>query len=399
MHGTLRDDFDTAGLDPITGLDGHKLRKESAREANLAESELRAFYRKSKFLLAEFTLDYLQQFKPLGQRRKDKVTESILHELRPAQLIKALVESKKLPRSVTYRLEHRPPNPQSLKIPLPKELQSIERLFCAIHVHDLDEDFADASLEGLRGYLYTRIDEIQNISESQKARLRKEADMDVRSMETLTFGRKVWDPKTGNEETKRISTHGNDHQLYLDALQNHWPGIAAKAPDRDDGLRTRYGFKADIFTVEQDAAYLEETRRLFMYRRSLEESMKIYPELAPYFDIMNNRLDIALRCFGVMTAHHPSTLKTHPDPTINPETARIDIKDFLEKATKGTEHMNGGVDPFLARMLWGFEQEAKRYPVLSNIVVQIRDQLTPYITPTVDAAPTPGYSAPAAAAE
>lgn len=362
------------------------LSQASKLQAKKTEAELREFYKNpfgnhtARFWLAEFSLDYLRHFKPEGSKRKDRPTESILHELNPARFVKALFLSGKLPAAITYKMEddNATGEKNSVRIELPKSLQSIERLFCAIHIHDLDEDFRDSSSSHFLDYIYRRIDAESRIPPELKQQLKAEAHEDAKSMIALTFGRKTRD---GKGQKIRVPTHNNDRQRYSDELEAHWPAIAAKAPDRDDGLRTRYGYSRSYFTIPQDQDYLEETRRLFMYRQALEIMQERYPELSEYFEIMNSRIDIALRCLGVITAHHPTTLNIYPDATIHPETARIDIpKRLLQKATQGLENFDGGCDPFLARMLLGFQLEAQRYPVLRNIVKQMESQLAPYVT-------------------
>lgn len=349
---------------------------QSLLESRAEKEKLRAFFRDpfgdgsgDRFWNAEFTLDYLEIFKPEGKKRKDSPIENILHELKPARMMMDFCQAKVLPPEVTYEIV------DGKRYELPGDQHSIERLFCAIHVHDLDEDYTEVSEEAFLAYMDKRINECDEIPVNIKPFLKSEAREDAQAMKALTFGRKTLDER-GNKITE--NTHDGDRQIYSDALGSRWQAIAAKASDRDDGLRTRYGFAADIFTIAQDEDYMEETRRLFVYRQSMKDAQDRYPELAKYFEIMHARISIALHCLGAITSHHPTKLKMKPDPSVNAETARIDLGRFLPIATQASHAFCGNSDPFLKRMLLGFQMEALRWRELQPIVSKIKEQLTPY---------------------
>ena len=125
-----------------------KLSEASVAEARSKEARLRAFYRdpygdgSERWWLPEFNLDYLRTFKIEGQKRKNPVVENILHEFDPLLWMRGLFKAGILPPKITFQVV------KEAHQELPLAMQPIFRLFNAITIHDLDEDFAEVNLMG-----------------------------------------------------------------------------------------------------------------------------------------------------------------------------------------------------------------------------------------------------------
>lgn len=355
----------------------------SVEEARRKINSLKQFYKdpfddgSERWWLAEFCLDYLQQFKYEGTKRKDGITEDVLHEINQLFLHKSFIHAPKnpyyeirvLPREVTFEMVN------GKRKAIPAEARSIELLFCGAAIHDIDEDFPDSSPDSLKAYLRGRIMAEPQIPQSQKDKLNKSVDVLAQAMKNLTFGRKTRD-SAGNV-VKEI-TFDNDRNLYMDAVESLWISAAVKPPDKLDSLTSRYGHYADYFTIEKDILHLDETYRMFKIRQMLENMKDRYPELSEFFTVVNAKMSVAERCLQAMTLHHPSKLKQQPDPSVRPETAKIDVSRFLEAATRYSQYLEEDCK-MLVRMLRSFQAEAQRHPSLQNLVTQMTNQFEPYL--------------------
>lgn len=356
------------------------LSQASIQEARGKEVRLREFYKdpfgdgSERWWLAEIYLDYARLFKAetapgrdiKATKRKDKVTENILHELNPLLLFKGNLRAGILPRRVTYEIV----NDQRRQIP--ETLQSVEALFRAETIHDLDEDFAGVSTECFRDFVYAQIFEL-DLDESHKEFLKSCCDIDCKILERLTFGRKTY---AENGKIITVPTFPN-LQACMDAQEEYWPAVGAKPGDRYDGLITRFGEVPDVFTIDQHLRYANDTIQMFMNNQVLERMQKRYPELEMYFDKINKRLKVSLICFHAIIMAHPLN-KGNGTSKSDPATARVDIKDLFDEASEGSEFLDVDALPF-ERMLNGYNEEEKRYPELKPLVSQIREKILPTI--------------------
>lgn len=369
---------DTVFVPPKTADLMQSVSEDSFEEARQRISELRDFYRSKGWHIAEFCLDYLIQHKMNGHdhKRKDKVTENILHELRPLFWAKSFLEAGVLPDKVFYEIV----NDQRQDIP--EAHQSIEHLFCAIMLHDLDEDFANVSKQHFLEYMQKRIRGTRGIHSAYGCQpgdgfLEEFINFNAQSMEALTFGRKT---KKGKEKT-----HDGDVNVYYDGLENIWTGIAAKIADRLEGITTRYSPYAipEFFDLKSDEKYRAETQNLFETRNVAWVAKKRFPQIASYLEIMDAKLNVAYRCFSSMVYNHPKNAKS--DPT----KARVRLEQFLPTAMTGGYLFDEKNRP-LFTMLQGFEQEVWQHPSLYPIVKQMRDQMS---LAGIPLPPAPGYPA------
>ncbi len=332
------------------------LSRASIIETRSKEARLRAFYLKQEreqgWVFPNKTLDYLRLYQKEGSKRKDGYTEDCLHQIEPCLWLANMYEAGILPERVTYQVLN------DECIDMPPHMQSIEHLFNTIHFHDVDEDFWNASRNTLEKFL--RESDIGD-NENTITFLGDASD-------AITFGHKI------NSIGMKERTHQGDHQIYLDAMENVWCAIAAKGPDRLGGLITRFGILEKIFTYEKQKKYLNATNRLFFHRQTLEDMERRYPELGAYFDIVNNNLSIALRCFSVILEHHPD----NPEREGNPNTARIGLESYLDNAFQGAQFIPIDIAP-MQRMLSGYKALASRVPVFESLVTQMDVQLSPYL--------------------
>lgn len=370
-----------------------RIRQDSRQQARNDEAELRAFYKdpfgdgSERWHLAEFALDYLKKFKKPHKRRLDQKTTDISHELDSLMgamaMLKAGALNGGLPRSVTIKYE------DGSSEALPLSQQSIEHLFCIIAIHDLDEDFAGASVEGFRRYMRKRIDGIANASEEKKQHLYDMVDYQGECLEAITFGRKVKD-KDG--DTITIPTHDGDLTTYMNAMRKFWPAIAAKALDRLNGLSTRYSdtppvnaLKPDVFPNEKNMEYYDETTFLYQDGQPVEHMCDQYPQLKEYFLTMNAKLNVVYRPFHLVTSLHPNRPESKKPENIKLKTARVDIGGFLPKATRADRYLKPQHDPLL-RAYKGYEQEARNYPQLQPVSDKLTKQFS-YIYPDLENEP------------
>ncbi len=341
------------------------LSRRSIEEAACKERRLRAFYKEKGWLLAPMALDYLRMFKPEGSKRKDKITEDILHELDPLLMAKSHVKAKILPERVTvFGDGHK-------RHSVPLAFQSIEHLFIAIAVHDTDEDYPEASPNHFEKFMHEKIGAL-DISEEEKTSLKFSILFDLKSIEALTFGRKVFD-KDG-VTVKTIKTHDGDLNTYLMNLQDHWPAVTAKGMDRLGGLVTRFNphTSKQFFSRDKQNDFLDETYSLFMHNQPLEYAIKRYPELRHSIDIINAKINVVYRCLSAFIFNHPEMHSGRKD--FNPLTAKIIISEYLVHATHDSPYLDDDNRPML-RMLEGFMKEAEKHLVLMPLVLQMREQI------------------------
>ncbi len=381
----LKAKFKQAALTPST-KEGRavikKISKASVQEAIAAEKELREFYKdplgdgSTCWYLADQRLSYLKKFKKRGDKRKDTYTEDTLHELRALLIAKDLFKLGILPKEVKFQHVYDPEKQTIVLKKLPKELQSIERLFCAIPLHDLDEDYAEFVAEKLYEDTQKYIENLQGISKKQKQLMHLENGIDLQVQKGLTFGVKTYDAE-GNVIT--VKTHGGDRGVYTEQMLNVWAKIAGKALDRNDGLMTRYSQMPQTFSIEKDEEYLAETMSLFMERQPVEDAADRYPALRKYFTNINALLGVSFRCFSAITHHHPSYLAKNGITEIRPETGRVTIHRQLKQLTKDIDFSSPDaqhIKAALVRMLNNFEYEAQREPYLVPLTMHMREQIT-----------------------
>lgn len=353
-----------------TGISAKQYAVNSIAEAQDKISRLKEFYQdphkdgSERWWRAEFCLDYLRQYKVEGTKRADKLTENIMHELNQLLLHKSLVEAGTLPRKVTHEVI----NGKQKYIPI--ECQSIERLFCSTAIHDIDEDFHKSSVEEFREYMILRTNYDGSIPMHEKEWLIKQTEADCKAMDILTFGRKTIDSQ-GNEV--KIHTFNNDRNLYMDAVETDWATAATKGSDKLDSLTSRYGLYGDYFSIEKDMLHIDETHRLFKYRKFMENMADRYPQMGDYFRIVDAKLEVADHCLHSITLYHPDRLKNNPDAEVNPLTAKIDINRSLQQAILHSELLDEDAH-IIRRMIKGFQQEAVKHPQLKNIVDQMVSQ-------------------------
>jgi hypothetical protein len=117
-----------------------------------------------------------------------------------------------------------------------------------------------------------------------------------------------------------------------------------------------------------------------MSSQPLEDMQARYPQLHPYFEIMNANLRIAIVCMDTMIQHHPklSKKKFKQRGVLNPETAEVSIHRYLPYAMKASPFSRQDVCPITA-LLEGMTAEADRYPSLQPIVECVVKQAQPYL--------------------
>lgn len=321
--------------------------------------------RSERWYLAEYCLDYLRRFKTEGHKRKNGITESILHELDPVLFCRGLFKGGVLPGQVTYQIVN------GRRFEIEPAFQSIEMLFCAILIHDLEEDFPSASRRDLRNYLFDRVHQ-ETLEVAKKEQLSTSIRLIGSTLKTQTFGRTKYD-KTRHIVTEQ--TYDGDPQQYYDGLERNWAAIGAKATDRMGGLVTRFENGPGVFPIDRNIAYLQETYDLFGTRQILEKMQERYPELAAYFKVLNARIDIAYRCANALISYHPENPMRTSKKTSCPNTARIELSSTtIQAALPGAEHIPPDVCPFTA-MLKGFSTQANLHSQLTPLVQQMRNQL------------------------
>lgn len=355
--------------------DLHALSKHSIVEARNKEERLQDFYADpykdgtEQWYLALKTYEYLRAYKKELQKRKNKFQEGILHEQNICFLFKALFYTGVLPRRVTYEIV------DGEKKDIPEHLQPIENLFCVIHFHDIDEDFADSSPEDMIKYLSYVVTHDMTLDNQHKRMYLDRIEAFPDMMRAMTFGRKTRDE---NRRIITVPTHNGDPQIYFDAIETNWATAIVKPGDRLRGIVDRYGPVPNIFTLEQQKKYLAETRDLFYYRQIVENMQIRYPELKEAFAIINARMNVAYRALDMLVSFHPDNKESLERKTGRPETARLDIKNFLPVALKIQDYVDDDADD-MTDLLINLEYVSARRPTLQGITGQLRDQLAEFM--------------------
>lgn len=363
----------------------------SLRESLEKETRLLKFYEQpfganaGPWHLPRIHWQYLREFKPVGQKRKDEATEDIIHELNPALEMAAYFKADFLPSEVTYE------RIGGIKRDLPLEQRSIAHLFSAIAFHDRDEDDPDASRETLIEFSNDNISALGKVvSEVEKDFMRRQVLYLADVSDALTFGRKA---RMADGSVQKQKTHGDDLALYNRALTQYWTSITTKCPDRIRGLATRYTrVPIGKFTIDKHMAYLNETGTIFMEAQPIEDTMDRFPQLTPFLEIMNSQMRAAFVTVGAMTKYHPNLdIKQHSRKGVyNPETAEISIHRALKTAMRAAEWIPHDVCA-MTELLEGLKAEAERERALQPLVDRIEEQLTPYLQ-HLGACPKPNCS-------
>jgi hypothetical protein len=322
--------------------------------------------------LAKIYWSYLRTFKTEGKKRKDKVTESILHELDPALYAATLLQTGYLTDKVTYQIR------ENAKTLLPPEAKPIENLFCTFPIHDMDEDSPDHSRDTLIEFGNDHISDLPSLTSSQemlmRARIMRLADIS----DAITFGRKYTDI---HGHVRKQNTHGNNLHVYNRAMQEYWEAIGVKGLDRLGGTITRFSRVPVLkFRPEDHMAYLSETRELFTSGQPLEDMQERYPQLSQYFDIVNMNLRIAIVCMDTMVQNHPNLdRQRYPKRgTIDPAQVSVSIKRHLRKAMVAADQTQADICP-MNTLLEGLTAEAGRHQELQPIVDKVEQQMQPYL--------------------
>lgn len=375
--------FDTPALaeDPnLQALSAH-----SIVEARDKKNRIIEFYedpyedQSERWLLAYHTYTYIESYKKEGNKRKNKFQENILHEQNITLFFKALLKSGALPKKITYQILN------GVREALPLSQQSIELLFCVINIHDADEDFFDSSPEEMQDYLTLMITRDRNLSISEMKYYLDMIDELPKMMRAITFTRKTRDK---NKNPIKVETHEGDPQLYVDAMEQFWATILTKAGDRKRGVVDRYGPVPNIFSLQRQSDYLDETQDLFYFRQTLENMQMRYPQLHEAFSIINARLNVAYRATRAIIRFHPDNTESKRK-TSNPLSARLDIRPFLRTATKIEPYLDDDAND-LKDLLINLEHVSLRRPTLRGITGQLRMQLTEFMPELSDTPPLHG---------
>ena len=366
-------------------LDYTKLSRSSILKAWNEERQLRNFYKdpygdgSERWFLPEFALDCLRLFKPeTGKnvpkewsKRKDGITENILHELDPLLMMKGLFQAGYLPPKVTRQIQIA----DGRRSGVDEAMQSIELLFAEETIHDLDEDFPHASKESILNYLRECISTCAEIKDADKQRYYAMLEPLGRGLDAITLGRKIFAPDGRTVITEK--THQEDPHLCFNALEELWFGVGAKGLDKLGGTITRFSLAPTKFTIEGHINYCNDIRRLFMSRQTLELSAKQFPQMAEFFEIVNANLKVAYMCMDAIVQNHPDNPRKPKQEFFRPETARIDLCLLLPTVFKGAEFYKDVLP--LREMLVRLDSERSRHPSLNNLVEQMHYQIGPYL--------------------
>lgn len=366
-------------------LDYKKFSKNSILKAWEEERQLRAFYKdpygdgSERWFLPEFALDCLRLFKPeTGKyvpkdrsKRKDGITENILHEIDPLLMMKGLFQAGYLPAKVTRQIQIA----NGKRSGVDEAMQSIELLFAEETLHDIDEDFPDASIQSILNYLRERISMCAEIKDANKQRYYAMLEPLGRGLDAITLGRKTFAPDGRTVITEK--THEGDPHLAFNALEELWFGVGAKGLDKLGGTITRFSLAPTKFTIEGHIDYCNDIRRLFMSRQTLELSAKRFPQMAEFFEIVNANLKAAYMCMDAIVQNHPDNPREAKKENYKPETARVDLCLLLPSVFKGAEFYKDVLP--LREMLVRLDSERSRHPSLNNLVEQMHYQIGPYL--------------------
>jgi len=361
-----------------TQSDRDIIASQAAKEVADKEARLLSFYEnpygngEEQWHLERILWDYLCEYKVPEKTRKDNATISKIHELDHALMAKVFLQTGYLPHEVTYQIIN------GAKILLPPEQRPIGNLFCAVPIHDRDEEDPYASTDTLIQYSNDRITDLTGLSENKKIFLRQRVDFIADVSEAITFGRKTHDDD-GN--VIKEETHGGNLDTCMASMQDHWPAIGEKALDALGGTITRFSrIQPKSITPNRTKAYIDEKLRMYMIAQPLEDMQDRYPQLAPYFEIMNAKLRVAVVSVQAMIQHHPELSKKHfkPRDYLDTETATITIHRDLKKSMQLAPWTPQDICDMTC-LIEGLEAEALRTPQLQPIVDQISEQANPYL--------------------
>lgn len=366
-----------------------ELREESLYEARDKEERYRNFIQDPfnedrPWWNARFAFDYFKMFVGENEYRKDGFTQESLHVLNPLLRMKGQLTGPKkpediiLPRFVERQIVNYEAVIDKLEEPvfepLPKSMQSIERIFVAETTHDLCENYPEVTTDKFRDYMKTRIE--KDAPKDIRFLLLAELEEDCRALDALTFGKKIRKPDGSIE---KIKTHDGDTNSYRRAMESVWAAIAVKGPDRTDGLETRFSKMKSPFAPDKNQTYLSETNALFLHPRPLESMKTRYPDLANYFEIMNAKMDVAYRALHVFVEYHPK-LERGNRKLGRPETADVRFDRSPAIAARDLPYLEPDLHSW-PKMLENLRYESQRHPILKPLYEQIETQLKPYLTP------------------
>lgn len=362
---TLKDISQKNGLDYD---DLAMMAQKSVLEARDKEARLRQFYTHQEqtkdWVLPTPSLDYSKKFKPEGKLRKNKIKQSILHEIDPALWMARLYQTDIIPEKITYEII------DGQRLEIPEAHQSTEHLQSGISLHDTHEENA---LSARAHLIYHFRRHAQKPLMMNDLFLENMIQFQADTTDAITFDYKKFNK---NQEVVRYQKFiNNDRQSYTDIMEQIWAAIAVKGPDRMGGMIMRLDQIPNVFSYDKQVDYIDETEELFMLRQTLEKMQGRYPELSDFFGVTNANLSIALRCFKGALKLHSGNPKKHE----NPQSLRIDIDTkILDEAFLGAGLIERDVAPMQA-LLDNYQALAKRKPIYQNYVSQIEKMLTPYL--------------------
>ncbi len=372
----------TSPFSNVTVNHKDSLGQASIQVARSKEDRIREFFdnpypnESPPWYLEQILFDYFRKFVQEGMKRKDGYTEESLHVIDPLLFNKILLQIGYLPDKVTKECRILKSTGAVRRNEIPTEQQSIRLLFATTIIHDLKEDYPKCNNEHLTNYINERLRTHPNLKEDHVTDLQKMIPALLEGLDAITFGYKDFD---GSGNIIKTSTHGDDLQLYLNALQEKWFSIGAKAIDRLGGLVTRFSETESKFTIKDHIEYADQTRKLFMVRQTLENMADRYPEMRDYFEIINANIRIALVTLEAIAFHYPNLPKDFKQKGVsNPNTVEIDIHRFAPIAMKARHYTPSGICP-MQRLVGGIQAEANRHPSLQPIVSQVTEQLQPYL--------------------
>lgn len=341
-------------------------------------NDVRDDFRASKFRMAEFCLDFLEEYKMWDgpdktkiRMRRDLITPDFLHEVRQDLAVKGFIQDGLL----TKRSRH----------------GSVENLVCAIMVHDLGEDFNILPRQ-LYEYLLKRIDEqkrsmptqeetyyrtmarrVTNIMEIMTMERKYTADeirktldlppgaridenhleaflnelrLDFYPLDTNAQGLQIIaDPKkhgNGYVVSRYINSGIRDWNSYLHHMLNDPFAILAKFFDRNEGLSTRIGKN---FDVRAYARYLSMTEQSFSFDDIARRAAKQYPEFAKAFKTLDSMMGVLYRIGRTYVNHHMDLNREGSKGFAIRTSSQISFREYFPSALYGYRKLPEGINP------------------------------------------------------
>ncbi|MCC6597540.1 MAG: hypothetical protein IT559_01975 [Alphaproteobacteria bacterium] len=373
-------------------IDMEALRAQSIEEAREKSARYRSFIEnptnEGPWWNACFAFDYFNEFVTEDQFRNDGFRPESLHVLNPllrmrAQFTGPFTIGPQSPENIIlpHRVTHEIVNYEDIvnidaapvRRELPRAQQSIERLFVAETIHDLCENYPEVTPEHFRAYMQERIN--TEAPPENRALLLEELEEDCKALVALTFGKRT---RNALGAIVKEKTHNGDLNTYCRAMENVWPAMAAKGPDRTSGLETRFSLVSNIFSADTNQRYLDETARLFLHSKPLENMALRYPDLKNYFEMVNAKMDVAYRMLHFFTDYHPDLDKSGRKKTGKPETAVISFLGPLKVAARDLPYLEPDIQSWRTT-LERYGYEAERHPVLKPLYEQIKKQIMPHL--------------------